>query len=717
MLEPGQGNLVIHASTVLSYNDPAFIGEVQVFNDYLKTGYGFTLKTELSNKRKPGSIFIALSRQLTGSNYELSIDSDGVFITGGDPAGVFYALQTLKQLLPAGKIKELSLPLLKIEDGPRFNYRGMHLDVVRHFFPVSFIKEYIDYLALYKMNYFHWHLTDDQGWRIEIKKYPRLQSVGAWRNGTLIGHLNDRPWKFDTIRYGGFYTQEEIKEIVRYATARHIEIIPEIEMPGHATAALAAYPEYSCTGGPFETARSWGVFNDVFCPREETFNFLQDILDEVCSLFPGKYVHIGGDECPKDRWKECGHCQELIKKENLGDAEGLQRYFTNRISAYLRTKNKTAVGWDEILNPALDSHAVILSWRGYRGAVEGATRGHDVIMAPYSHCYFDYYQSRFTDGKLAIGGYLPLDVVYGFEPVPDALSNQQVPRILGAQGNVWTEYITNKGDLQEMIFPRMSALAEVLWSPKSARDYRSFTGRLQAHFKFLKFIGVRYSTAMYEIASRVTPATGKGIEIELYSAFPGGKIHYTLDGTDPSRNSPVMDQKLTVDQSVGIRAAIFEGVQQRGSVFIRNFSVNAATARPVILAHPPHPEYSTGGTFSLVDGVTGNLPWIPSEWLGFQGEDLEAVIDLGSELRVSRVTLDVLKDEAGRIYLPREVSVFTSKDGIDFVPAGTLDEKEINKMQRKLRVQFPPVSTKWIKVVAKNRNGKDWLFIDEIAVE
>jgi hexosaminidase len=348
------------------------------------------------------------------------------------------------------------------------------------------------------MNFFHWHLTDDQGWRIEIKKYPKLLEIGAWRKGTLIGHFFDMPVKYDSIPYGGFYTKDEIRSIVKYASERHITIIPEIEMPGHAQAALASYPEYSCTGGPFEVGKTWGVYKDVFCPKEETFVFLEGILDEVCDLFPGKYIHIGGDECPKDRWKNCDQCRKLILKENLIDENGIQQYFSNRISSYLKSKNKIALGWDEILNDKLDTKAAIMSWKGYAGGIEAAKRGHDVVMNPYTHCYFDSYQSRDTAGKLAIGGYLPLDMVYRFEPVPEALTNDQALHIMGAQGNVWSEYITNEEQLNEMVFPRICALSEVLWSPKEKRNYAGFTSRLKYHFKFLYFNKINFSNALYD---------------------------------------------------------------------------------------------------------------------------------------------------------------------------------------------------------------------------
>ena len=716
-IRSGSGAFIITASTTINYSDDEIASDIDIFNNYINSMYGFRLNSNKSSKKKEQEINVFLSPGLDSDSYKLTIDSNGILIEAGKNAGTFYALQTLLELLPPEKVKELSVPQLKIEDNPRFKYRGMHLDVSRHFFPVVVIKKYLDYLAMYKMNVFHWHLTDDQGWRIEIKKYPLLQKVSAWRNGTLIGHLGDQPEKYDTLLYGGYYTQDEIKEIVQYAIARHITIIPEIEMPGHALAALAAYPGLSCTGGPFEVGKTWGVFKDVFCPKEKTFIFLENVLDEVCELFPGKYIHIGGDECPKDRWKNCPHCRELIKKENLTDENGLQRYFTNRIAAYLKRKNKTAIGWDEILEKDLDSDAVIMSWRGYNGGVDAAVKGHDVVMAPASHCYFDMYQSRFSDGRIAIGGYLPIEQVYRFEPVPDVLNENQSKHIIGAQGNVWTEYITDEQRLQEMIFPRMGALAEVLWSPKEKRDFNFFSSRLVEHFKFFDFLKIKYSTALFDISSRVSPNGSSGINVELYSNYLNGQIYYTLNADDPSKNYTPYTEKISIDHSLMIQAFLFEGEKLKGKVFSQFFNINKATGKEVILLNQPHVEYSRGGGFSLVNGVTGNLPWIPSEWLGFSGKDLDATIDLGTVQTVSHVDVDVLKDEEGKIFLPKELRVSISENGKDFKIAGTLDSISINNMTRKLIIKFPETHSRWIKVFAKNFNGKDWLFVDEIVVE
>ncbi|HEX7051934.1 MAG TPA: beta-N-acetylhexosaminidase [Longimicrobiales bacterium] len=461
--------------------------------------------------------------------YRLSVTPAGVTLAAADPAGLFYGLQTLRQLLPAaietgdgvatlgaggesadpsargrgaratGVVTAApsspptrwSIPAVEIEDAPRFPYRGMHLDVGRHFFPVAFIKKYLDLMALYRFNTFHWHLTEDQGWRIEIEKYPRLTEVGACRKETVVGKNTD-PYIGDGERYCGFYTQDEIRDVVAYARDRFITIIPEIEMPGHSTAALAAYPELACSPGPFEVATTWGVFEDIYCPSERTFAFLEDVLTEVIALFPGEYVHIGGDEAPKAAWEASDLAQRIIRREGLADEAELQSWFIRRIERFLHAHGRRLIGWDEILEGGLPPDATVMSWRGMEGGIEAARQGHDVVMTPTSHLYFDYYQGDPAEEPLAIGGYTPLDKVYAFEPVPPGLTPAEAAHILGAQGNVWTEYMKTPEQVEYMVFPRLLALAEVVWSPREAREWDGFMRRLTAHLERLRCLGVNY---------------------------------------------------------------------------------------------------------------------------------------------------------------------------------------------------------------------------------
>lgn len=411
--------------------------------------------------------------------YELSVTPGGIRIITSSPPGLFYGLHTWLQLCRVSN-EEVVITGTEITDKPRFAWRGMHLDVSRHFFPVSVIKKYINLLACHKMNIFHWHLCDDQGWRIDIPDYPRLTEVGAWRTE-------------DGRRYGGFYRQDEIAEIVDFAQKRCVTIIPEIEMPGHAMAVLAAYPEFSCTGGPFEVPSTWGVFDDVYCAgNEKTFAFLETILSDVASLFPGPMIHIGGDECPKKRWHAHELCQERMRKEGLADEDSLQAYFIRRIAEYLGTLNKRLIGWDEILDGGAPAGSIIMAWRDIEKGSQAAWAGHDVIVCPMSHCYFDHYQAESEDEPKAIGGFTPLDTVYSFEPIPDDLPPELHGKIIGAQGNVWTEYMPDSDHVEYMAFPRLCALAEVLWTPRTKRLWNSFIARLRPHLKRLERIGVNY---------------------------------------------------------------------------------------------------------------------------------------------------------------------------------------------------------------------------------
>lgn len=439
--------------------------------------------------------------QYDQESYEIKITTKGIAIKSYGSAGAFYAVQTLMQMLPVSKSDHLKIPCVQIFDAPRYKYRGMHLDCCRHFFTKDEVKKYIDYLAMYKMNTFHWHLTDDQGWRIEIKKYPLLTQIGSQRKETIIGKPVDskgKPLKdirYDGKPYGGYYTQEDIKEVVAYAEKRHITIVPEIEMPGHALAALASYPRFSCTGGPFETYTSWGVADDVYCAgNDSTFLFLEDVLTEVMDLFPGKYIHIGGDECPKVRWAKCPKCQKRIKDEHLKNEEELQSYFITRIEKFINEKGRRVIGWDEILEGGLAPNATVMSWRGVKGGIEAAKMNHFVIMTPGRPCYFDHYQSKDRANEpMAIGGYNPVDSVYSYEPTPSSLSDREKQFILGAQGNVWTEYITNFKQVEYMAIPRMSALSEVLWSKPENRNVEKFKARLKLHALLLDRMNVNYA--------------------------------------------------------------------------------------------------------------------------------------------------------------------------------------------------------------------------------
>ncbi len=497
----GDGRFVLDASTAIALADPADTEArdvVERWAEPLRRASGLALPFA-----GDGALRIGVQGEAEGEGrpegYRLTVGSSGVTVLGTDHAGLFYGLQTLSQLLPVGVADgartatgPLELPSVRISDAPRFPYRGMHLDVARHFHGPESVKRYIDLLARYKLNRFHWHLTEDQGWRIQIDRYPRLTEVGAFRPETHVGHGRDE-FRGDGTPHGGFYTKDEIRDVVAYASERYVTIVPEIEMPGHSLAALAAYPELACTDGPFAVAMTWGVFEDIYCPSDETFEFLQNVLAEVMELFPGELIHIGGDEAPKVRWEESELVQRLKEREGLADEDEVQSWFIRRIERFLNANGRRLIGWDEILDGGLAPNATVMSWRGTVGGVEAARQGHDVVMTPNSHLYFDYYQSEDQESEpFAIGGFLPLDTVYAYEPVPEELTPAEATHVLGAQANVWTEYMKTWDHVEYMVFPRLFALSEVVWSARARRDFGHFTARLDWHLDRLDALGANY---------------------------------------------------------------------------------------------------------------------------------------------------------------------------------------------------------------------------------
>ena len=725
-------------------NDNPNDGE-ELFKKYLRKNYRITkfVDGDTHSYGLPTEIFFTrIGKKKEPGYYELKVTGNKIYISGA-ALGKFYAFQTLMQLISFNKKREITIPNCTIKDYPRFPYRGMHLDVGRHFFPPSFIKKYIDYLAYHKFNTFHWHLTEDQGWRIEIKKYPRLTSVGGFRNGTIIGR---NPGKGnDSIRYGGYYTQAEIKDIIKYAADRYITVIPEIELPGHSSAAIAAYPKLSCFpdeptlparntawAGPRtgkQVQQAWGVFEDVFCPTEYTFNFLETVLDEVMQLFPSKYIHIGGDECPKASWKRSEFCQQLIKKEGLKDEHGLQSYFIRRIEKYLNSKGRQIIGWDEILEGGLAPNASVMSWRGEQGGIEAAKQKHNVVMTPEPYLYFNFSQSTHED-SLTYGQYLPVEKVYNYEPIPKELNVDEAKFIQGAQGNVWSEYISNQKMAEYQIFPRMSALSEVLWTPKEKKNWKDFEKKLPALFKRYEQWGAQYSKAYYELQTAILPSPNyDGVLWKLESNNKEGNIIYVKGPSQSATHNYASPILITNTGEYGA------ALTRRDHTFITNwlwqkFSVNKATGKKITLTHYPVDKWTGSGAFTLVNGViTESRLSQSTEWIGLLGEDLEAVIDLGKEEKINAIRLNTLKQENSRIYLPAYVEFFISDDGTNFTTIGkvTPDANGIWKDERRLEQKLNNISARYIKVLAKNYGiipeGKPgsgiaaWLFADEIEVE
>ena len=663
--------------------------------------------------------------------YVLAVDSKQIRITAAHPAGAFYGIQTLRQLFPpaiyaAAPQKDVSweVTACTISDAPRFGWRGLHLDVGRHWFPVSFIKRYIDLLALHKMNRFHWHLTDDQGWRIEIKKYPRLQSIGACRNQTLIGHYGDAPARYDNAEYCHYYTQEEVKEVVEYARQRFVTVVPEIEMPGHAMAALTAYPELGCTGGPYEVQGTWGVHKEVFCAgNDAVLSFINDVFDEICPLFPGEYVHVGGDECPKDRWQSCEKCQAKIRMEGLKDEHELQSWLITEAGKMLTRHGKKMIGWDEILEGGLPKGATVMSWRGTEGGIAAARSGHDAVMTPGSHCYFDYYQSDPANEPLAIGGMLRIEKVYGYEPVPEELSESEAAHIIGVQGNVWTEYISEASKVEYMVFPRACALAEVAWSPKSRRQWDDFRQRLPRHFERLEALGVGYARSIFDVKSAFN--AGK---MALSCDYPGVTIRYTTDGSIPVLTSPVYDKPFDLTVSATVAASAWRDTVLLGKATGTEYFVHKASGKPYTLSKAPG-KYDGGAPYALTDGVTGHIK-SHDHWIGLVNHVIDPVIDLGAATAFDKVTTHYVNNKDSWIHPPRSVEVLVSNDGKKFRSLGKKNiNLAINSSNRVETVTFsvPRTKARYIKLVAESTGvipegypgaGQGaWLFIDEIIIE
>ncbi|WP_299113746.1 beta-N-acetylhexosaminidase [uncultured Winogradskyella sp.] len=685
------------------------------------------------NTGKSNTIRFVFDASISNSEaYKLKITPQEITVKARSAKGTFYAIQSLIQLLPPEfvsknfKSKGLNIKALEIEDEPQFSYRGMHLDVSRHMFSVDFIKKYIDAMAMLKMNTFHWHLTDDQGWRVEIKKYPELNTVSAYRNETLIGHYSDQPHQFDSKKYGGVYTQDQIKDIVAYAKARMVTVIPEIEMPGHSQAVIAAYPELGCSGEKVEVATKWGVFEDIYCTKDETFNFLEDVLDEVLELFPSKYIHIGGDEAPKTRWKTCKDCQDRIKSEGLKDEHELQNYFITRMEKYLNSKGRQIIGWDEILEGGLAPNATVMSWRGTNGAVGAAKSGHNVIMTPTSHCYFDYYQSDNEDEPTAIGGYLPLEKVYGFDPIPEELNAKEAKYVLGAQGNVWTEYMPIEEQVEYMAFPRMLAMSEVVWSTSENKNYKDFVSRVESFHKRLDLLDINYANHLYEIQGKMISDGEKSFYM-LKTLTDGKDIRYTIDGSEPTLNSEIYTSQIPISKSIMIKAAVFNSEKQLGKTFTQNINYHKAVGAKIMIDKKPHKAYSGSGAEGLINGISGSdTRYGDKEWLGFWGEDIIITITFETPKEVNSILTRFHNGNGQWIYAPEQIgfSFKLKEDGRTINDINLIKNNSDLIVNHSYNMEATFITE--IEIVIKNygtipegkqgAGNKAWTFIDEIIV-
>ena len=742
-LETGRGTYRVTDRPVTcdSHTDERTQRAVVGFAARLATVTGGKNPVTVADEVPASGIRFVTDESLPAEGYELNVDGEGIEVRASQFPGFLYALQSLEQLLPAAVYgtepapdAAWEVPCVKIADAPRFAYRGMHLDVARHFFSVDEVKRYIDVMAIHKLNTLHWHLTDDQGWRIEIKRYPELTAVGSIRKATVVR----KEWgTYDGTPYGGFYTQDEIRDVVKYAADRGVTVIPEIDLPGHMLAALTAYPELGCTGGPYEVWGRWGVADDVLCPgREKTFEFLEGVLTEVMELFPSEYIHIGGDECPKVRWEKCPRCQAKIRQLGLKDdgehtAEHyLQSYVTDRIGKFLAQHGRRIIGWDEILEGRAPSDAVVMSWRGSEGGIAAAKLGHDVIMTPNSHFYFDYYQSLDTDAEpFGIGGYIPMEQVYSYDPAFPELTPEQQKHILGVQANLWTEYVLSDEHLEYMLLPRLAALSEVQWCLPETKDWNRFIGSFRMD-KIYSQLGYEFAKHIFGVTASYAVDPEKGGVVMTLTTQGGAPIRYTLDGSDPTASSPLYKAPVTIGESCTFKAAALrEGMQT--PVYTRKFDFNKATGRRIALNAAPTLKYTYGGASLLVDGYRGGPVYSNGAWIGFLNEPLDVTIDMQGAKPYSAVTVESLVEKGEWVFPPSSVGVYLSDDGREFTEAALMSVPQETAGSpdgvKPFKVLFPETSARYLRVVARTvdpipawhgaAGQKAHMFVDEIIVE
>ncbi len=713
------------------------------FAGFFETAAGWKLPIRVGGNEGSNQVYFKTELLMGPEAYTLDVKEKRITITAARPAGFFYAVQTLRQLLPpeieSKQIEanqEWLVPVISISDSPVFKWRGYLLDVSRHFFPKADVLRMIDNLSIHKINTFHLHLTDDQGWRIEIKKYPKLTEVGAWRVDREDKHWNSRPKQAtgEKATYGGFYTQDDIREMVAYAQSRFITIIPEIEMPAHAVAALTGYPQFSCKGGPF-TVNPGGVWpiTDIYCAgNDSTFLFLEDVLSEVIDLFPSKYIHVGGDEATKTEWEKCWKCKKRIQTEGLKNVGELQSYFIKRMEKFINSKNKVLLGWDEILEGGLPPKATVMSWRGIQGGIDAARQGHDVVMTPTSDCYIDYYQGPVNEEPPGIGGFLPLSKVYQFNPVPPDLDAESAKHILGGQANLWTEYVPNLKHAEYMSFPRVAAMAEVLWSPKEVRSWEDFSRRIQIMMVRYDQMNINYSKSAFNVTAKSQfDSEKKKLIVNLTSEFPDVEIHYTTDGTEPTNLSAIYSEPIILDKTSTLKAITFSSSNLVARPFSQSFSLNSATGKPVKYYIPGSKDYPGSGENTLVNGIRGSANHSDGEWQGWEGINVQVVVDLQQETEIHSISAGSLQNAGSWIFFPKKVDYFISADGVNFRKIGEIlneaDPLSGEKQLKDFSFSFPPVKAKFVKVVATNLGkcpkghsgeGKSaWLFVDEISVE
>lgn len=720
-------------SVIYPENNQKMQDNAEFLVDYVEKQTGVKLT---SHAGMPVDGAICLTLDLNDDNaeaYKLIVNDKRVCISGASEAGVFYGIQTLRKSLPVAQDINVNLSAVEIYDKPRFAYRGAMLDVARHFYTVDEVKTFIDMLALHNINRFHWHLTDDQGWRIEIKKYPKLMSVASERKETVVGRWYSGI--YDGKPYGGYYTQDELRDVIDYAAKRHITIIPEVDLPGHMQAALTAYPELGCTGGPYEVRTIWGVSQDVLCVGNDfTLQFVKDVLSEVADIFPSEYIHIGGDECPKVRWEKCPKCQERIKSLGLkSDAkhtkeQRLQSYMIQEAAKYLKEKGKRIIGWTEILEGGLVPDATLMSWIGESGGIEAAHQHHDVIMTPNTYLYFDYYQSKkVEDEPLAIGGYLPIEKTYNYEPMPKELTKEEQQYIKGVQANLWTEYIPVFSQVQYMVLPRLGAAAEVQWTDPSKKDYKDFLRRVPHLVAVYDCYGWNYATHVYDVNVDMKADTVNHVLNVQLSTMADDPIYYTLDGQDPTEKSLKYTKPFTIDQSVVLKTMAVHP-DRTSKISVDTIRFNKATLKPVVLLQPNESRFSPDGPVVLVDGRNGNHSFDTGAWLTVAGNDLEAVINMQAETILNSASVHVYVRKDAWLFDARGFSVSVSSDNKNYKEVASQEYKQMQESDSDGIIEhefsFDSCKATYVKIkVISEKSMPDWhwdagkapfLLVDEI---
>lgn len=710
---------VLSPSTKISYpeGNDKMKRNARFLASYIQEITGYELATATGQPGKGISLVIDQSIQ-NPEGYQLSVSDNGIRIAGSTDAGVFYGIQTLRKSIPAtAQGMNVELPAATINDYPRFAYRGMMLDVSRHFFPVDSVKTYLDILALHNQNTFHWHLSDDQGWRIEIKKYPELTQIGSKRKETVIGHNSGT---YDGKEYGGFYTQDQIRDVIDYAAERHITIIPEIDMPGHQLAALATYPELGCTGGPYDVWGQWGVADDVICAgNEKSMQFLEDVLSEVIDLFPSEYIHVGGDEAGKSAWKKCPKCQALMKEKGMKNVDELQSYMIHRAEEFLNSKDRKLIGWDEILEGGLAPEATVMSWRGEDGGIKSARMGHDVVMTPGNYMYLDFYQADPKTQPYAIGGYTPIKRAYSYNPVPvDSLTAEESKHILGVQANTWTEYIKDEKHLEYMMFPRALAVAEIGWTPQEDRSWEDFKPRMNANIPVLQRMGINTFTLSDEIETTMEVDTlRREIKVMLDAEKYPAEIRYTTDGSIPAASSRVYNGPIVVKDSADIKAAIFRDGQLQGTPTEKKVDYHRGINKPIHYNSKLYEGYMAGGTNALLDGYRGGLTYLDGRWQGYL-DDLDCVIDMEEDTDIHKVSIRFMQLIGPGVFQPGQVELLTSEDGENFISRGivpttvTADDPDLLFQEYTFDGNW---KARYVRLKAPRANP-GFIFADEIVV-